>query len=212
MRKTFTVTALTATLLLAACGTEDDTTNEEILTEELQVTPAADETNAAPQTDTEVEQMTTFTPKQGTIQSIEQLDGATQLSFKEGDDEFTFWLADDTPIVDDFGNTVTLTEGMTVSGYMYTNGAMVMIYPPRYTPAIVVATTADKGLYDVAAYDETLTNDTNTLKLNIDESVVIEGVEEVVAGNYAVFYGPATRSIPAQTTPTKVIAIPDMRQ
>lgn len=208
MKKTFYMTTLAASLLLAACGTETSDTDK---TSGSATPPTEEVENVTPPTEEMEEQnVAKFTQKQAVIQSIEQLDDATQLHFEDDNGEpYTFWLSADTPIIDNVGNDVTLEEGMTVSGYFYTNGPMVMIYPPRYTAAMIVVQTEKMGNVDVAAYNDELINDTNSLKLTIDDTVQLVGTEEVVAGDYAVFYDMSTRSIPAQTTPKKIIAIVD---
>ena len=188
MRNMFMMTTVAA-LLLAGCSTTKDLTA---------ATVAAEETNDQT-THVEDEAMATFTAQQGTITSLHQtVDGLFAEATFDGN-PITFLVFDDTPIVTNTGEDTTLQVGMTITGYVYSNSPMVMIYPPRYTPVLVVVETEEMGLYDVATFNDALINETNTLRLNSEDTLT--------AGDYAVFYTVSTRSIPAQTTPHRIIAL-----
>ncbi|OCS94672.1 hypothetical protein [Caryophanon latum] len=188
--RTFFTTAALATALLASCNT---TKPESITT--------ANDTTETTAIETEEQTMPTFIAQQGTITSLNQTDDGLFVEATLNDEPLTFLLFDDTPIVNNKGEDVTLQEGMNVQGYVYANSPMVMIYPPRYTPAIIVVETGDVGMYSVASFNDDHVNDTNMLQVTTDEPMP--------AGNYAVFYTTSTRSIPAQATPHRIIALPN---
>lgn len=187
MRHVFIVAA--ALLLVTACSDEATQTTE--TTEEA----AASHTT----TQTEEEMMTTFTKQQGTITEVTQTEDGLFAEATVDGNPITFFIGTHTPVVTDTGEDTQLDVGMTVYGYVYSNSPMVMIYPPRYTPVIVVVETEARGFYDVASFNDELVNETNTLRIKSEKAMA--------AGDYAVFYTMTTRSIPAQTTPHRIIAL-----
>lgn len=189
--RAFLLTAAAASLLLVGCGSEAQTTN---------ATAAPDMAELPVDTSEQLEEetMTTFTAQQGIIQAINKTEDGTFVELTHNDEPLTFFMSSDTIVVNDQGDDITLEVGMNVSGFMYTNSAMVLIYPPRYSPLLVIAATDDAGQYNVSAFNDELVNEDHTLRLQAD----------VAAGNYAVFYTMSTRSIPAMTTPHRIISLP----
>lgn len=93
-----------------------------------------------------------------------------------------------------------------------------MIFPPQYTASVIIINDEETvGSVDVNTYnvvDETLVNVSNTLALNIsDDTVVVDTDDKEVSADeldnkdLMVFYTVSTRSIPAQTTPEKVVVL-----
>ena len=89
-----------------------------------------------------------------------------------------------------------------------------MIYPPQYSPDVVIVETSSEHSAVVGQFDENLVDEQLSLKLNISSDTTIEnetGKKIATAdfkGGYAViFYSATTKSIPAQTTPSKVIVL-----
>ena len=109
----------------------------------------------------------------------------------------------------------SLKEGLLIDAYYDKHKPMLMIYPPRITPEIVIVNDKEKpGNVKVGLFDENLVSLDNDLKLNIGEKTVIlnekgENIsaEELKGKELIVFYTVSTKSIPAQTTPTKIIAL-----
>lgn len=97
-----------------------------------------------------------------------------------------------------------------VTGYYDGNAPAILIYPPQYPALIVVKYNPNENV-KVAYFNNQLVSNDGQLKLNIAPTTLImlrNG--QPFTGNPAhrnliVFYGPSTRSIPAQTTPTKII-------
>lgn len=134
-------------------------------------------------------------------------------------DKLVAHLSEDVIILDeetmDFISKEDLKEGMEVSIYYEKDTIMLMSYPPQLSPAVVIVRSDEVDLnIKIDKFDETLTSDDNSLKLNIDEDVVLVDLEgetlekeDLANKDLIVFYTVSTRSIPAQTTPKKVIAI-----
>jgi hypothetical protein len=108
-----------------------------------------------------------------------------------------------------------LKEGSRATGYFRNNLPMALIYPPRYN-ALLLAVDIPQGQFiKVAQFDDELISDDNTLKLNIGEKTAIvlfdgeNAPEDLELGGLrlAVFYKASTRSIPAITTPERIIVL-----
>ena len=115
----------------------------------------------------------------------------------------------------DFISKEDLKEGMEVSIYYTKDTIMLMSYPPQLSPDLLIVRSDDVDLnIKIDKFDEDLISDDNSLKLNISEDVELINLEgekieqeDLVNKDLVVFYTISTRSIPAQTTPKKVIAI-----
>lgn len=140
------------------------------------------------------------------------------------DDErnpFYLVVSKNTLIFDNTGKVVTLNEGDRVTAYVDSNKPMLMIYPPQYSPDVVIVETSAEHSAVVGRFDENLVDAQLSLKLNISNDTTIENeAGEKIAtadfkGGYAViFYSMTTKSIPAQTTPSKIIVLdaPEVKQ
>ena len=97
-----------------------------------------------------------------------------------------------------------------ITGYYDENAPAILIYPPQY-PALIVVKYNQNQHVKVDYFNNQLLSSDGQLKLNIapySQTLLKNG--QPFTGNPAnrnliVFYGPSTRSIPAQTTPTKII-------
>jgi len=101
---------------------------------------------------------------------------------------------------------------MDFTAYVDGNKPMILIYPPQYSPELVIVQTDEIGFAEVAQFDENFANE--SLKLNISDETVIENLsgtaveaKDIVGVDVAVFYKFTTFSIPAQTTPSKIIVL-----
>lgn len=178
----------------------------------------ADETQNPVVTSQTEEQAPTFVQVAGKISSSETLTNGL-IRFYNDDEEnpFSFTLKDSTLVFDKKGNEVELKEGDVVTLYMPSNQPMIMIYPPQYSPAVViVGEDAEPNFVKVTQFDENFLSEDQQLKLNIGEDTVIvnsDGEEvdkaEVYKQRAIVFYNMTTRSIPAQTTPSKIVVFTD---
>lgn len=109
----------------------------------------------------------------------------------------------------------TFKKGQKVAAYYGKNKPMLAIYPPQISPELVIVHDAEKfGNVKVSKFDNKLVSLDNDLKLNIGkETIIINGKGEkldqkdITGKELVVFYTVSTRSIPAQTTPSKIVAI-----
>lgn len=106
-----------------------------------------------------------------------------------------------------------LVKGLTITAYYDKNKPMLMIYPPRITPEIIVVNGKNMGQVKVSKFNDQYVSLDNELKLNIsDETILLNKQgdkikkEKLQGKELIVFYDISTRSIPAQTTPKKIIA------
>lgn len=122
------------------------------------------------------------------------------------------------------GDTYKITEGrltldmvgLSFIGFYDARLPVPMIYPPQYT-AVAIAVDLPAGQsVKVDRFDEDLISFDNTLKLNIADTteIVFEDgmefpgdLEILVNRKLIVVYDISTRSIPAQTTPLKVVIL-----
>ncbi|MGE7021697.1 stalk domain-containing protein [Solibacillus cecembensis] len=159
-----------------------------------------------------------FTNVKGAISSVEKLaNGTTQFSVTDENNPFHFTTDKNTIVLDKKGNKVELKKGDKVSMYMHANQPMLLIFPPQYSPAVVIVED-EKSPTNVVVTDfnEEFINKENDLKLNISDKTVIVnakgekvGKEALLENHHAiVFYGATTRSIPAQTSPDKIVVFP----
>lgn len=109
----------------------------------------------------------------------------------------------------------TLSVGMLCTFWYRTDAPVPLIYPPQYN-AVVVAEEQNRRMIDVSFYNTSLINEDQTLQLNLDGTVDLRTTNnQYFQGNPAnhnlvVMYETSTRSIPAQTTPEKVVVLCDM--
>ena len=119
-----------------------------------------------------------------------------------------FLVSPDTYFVDH----AMMKLGDIVTGFYDASVAVPMIFPPQYR-AIVMARDTQYQNVKVDYFNKQLVNSDNTLKLNIGPwtQVVLENGQAFARnpGNrdLIVVYGISTMSIPAQTTPYKIIVM-----
>lgn len=105
-----------------------------------------------------------------------------------------------------------ISVGSKITGFYNANAPMIMIYPPQYSTEVIVVEREDRNV-KVDLFDKDYVSSDNFLKLNISEdTVVVSENGEAFSGELTdrklvVVYGPSTRSIPAQTTPEKIVVL-----
>lgn len=106
----------------------------------------------------------------------------------------------------------TLSMGMVCTFWYAMDAPVPLIYPPQYN-AVVAAREKNGRMVSVGYFDSSLVNEDQTLQLNLDGSVDVRTTNnQYFQGNpgkhdLVVTYGSSTRSIPAQTTPFKVVVL-----
>ena len=102
--------------------------------------------------------------------------------------------------------------GDSVTGYYDGNAPTLLIYPPQYQ-ALIIAKNIQSRNVKVDFFNSQLISSDSTLKLNIAPSthVMLTNYQPFnripLNKNLIVIYGPTTKSIPAQTTPYKIIVL-----
>ncbi|MCR6544251.1 hypothetical protein [Dehalobacterium formicoaceticum] len=113
-----------------------------------------------------------------------------------------------------FVNHVMMGIGDWVIGFYDLDAPVPAIYPPQYR-ALVMAKLRPGLSIKVDYFNSELVSSDGTLKLNIGPwtRIILENgqifTESPANHTLIVLYGPVTRSIPAQTTPYKIIVLCD---
>lgn len=162
-----------------------------------------------------------YTSFTGTVKSIEEnTDGMIRVYLEDKDNSPAYFiLTKDTYYVDD----VKIQEGKEITGYYESGKPMILIYPPQYSIDIVAAAPTDNFM-KADKFDANLLSSDKQLKLNISTDTEIiwenntqiywfkaptaEELQTVLTNRkMIVFYDFTTKSIPAQTTPNKIIIL-----
>lgn len=111
-----------------------------------------------------------------------------------------------------FVDHVMLRVGDKVTGFYDANAPVPLIFPPQFQ-AIVMARDTRYENVKVDYFDSQLLSSDNKLRLNLSPytHIVLENGQAFSRSpanrNLIVIYGPTTKSIPAQTTPYKIIVM-----
>ncbi len=150
----------------------------------------------------------------GTITTVEErdyLENGKFISLEAQDGSPANFVVSQNTFVE---SSVSLQPGETITGFYDATRPMIMIYPPQYTIEVITRGEIQEGENVFVGYfDNNLISFENFLQISLgDETVVIDAKEQPFTNSLAykkllVYYGPATRSIPAQTVPVKVIVL-----
>lgn len=152
----------------------------------------------------------TFEKAEGVIQEINRGDDccSMELSLVSGEDIVNIVVSGDTQVMDH----VRLRTGMRIAAFYDTDLPTPAVYPPRYRAELLaVLRRGQQVLLDY--FDDALTSADGSLKLNIGPMtniVTANGQPYVCSPENAellVYYTTATLSMPAQTTPQKIIVM-----
>lgn len=162
-------------------------------------------------------QLPTFYAVEGIIVSIEPFArgfGATDcqmfVAVEDNDGNTVNFVVSPTTYVADF---VTLREGMQATFYYRTDAPVPLIYPPQYTAVVVIPMQRNGQFVMVGYFNSALINEEQTLQINLNNRVqMLTTNNQRFLGNPAnhslvVFYETSTRSIPAQTTPERIVVL-----
>ena len=111
-----------------------------------------------------------------------------------------------------FVDHVMVSPGDMVTGFYDANAPTPMIFPPQFTAIVMARNTQYKNV-KVDYFNSQLVSSDNNLKLNISPytRLVLENGQAFTGNpanrNLIVVYGATTKSIPAQTTPYKIIVM-----
>lgn len=111
-----------------------------------------------------------------------------------------------------FVNDKEIEEGLSITGYYDATRPMIMIYPPQYAVDAVVVGDIEESI-KVDLFDGNLVSKDNQLKIKVDKNTEVisqDGTKfqgELKNKNLLVIYDIATKSIPAQAKPIKVVVL-----
>jgi len=155
-----------------------------------------------------------FIKTTGTVESIEKRGDVNYYSIKDGEKINVLAVTEDTSLFDNTGKKAEIKKGDKVAAYTYANKPAILIYPPQYSPEVVIVETEAMGTAAVGSFDKNLLDESLSLKLNISEEtelMSISGKEvnstDLAGKDLLVFYTFTTKSIPAQTSPRKVVLL-----
>ena len=128
-------------------------------------------------------------------------------------------ITDDTLVYDNLGNKKALsdlTDGTKITVFTGSYEPTPLILPVQYTANVIIINGDQEGNVNADTYlvdEEGYTNAANTLNIaTADDTKIVDKNEKEYKGDLdkndlIVFYGVSTKSIPAQTTPTKVVVL-----
>jgi hypothetical protein len=229
MKKTLIAMLLIMAVLAAGCG--NSTTSTTATEEPAASVEPTDEVTESPDVDEEVtEFIPSYIVNQVTVIDVSEEMLQTTLDAENAEDQnnlINYILSTDTLVYDVTGNKLDISAvqaGSLISVYTNSSAPAALVLPTEYqADIIIVENTEDEAAGFTCAdtfvmRDEMLTGMGNTLALNIategDESTVIVDTDddnaidiELENMDILVFYENSTRSVPAQTTPTKIVVL-----
>jgi len=165
---------------------------------------------------------TNFVKASGVITNVEEKEDMVTLTVETAGKEpqLTFYNVTNEAMVYNSGSTkkmekTAFLKGQQIDAYYDKDKPMIMIYPPQISPELVIVHDAKTfGSVKVGKFDEELRSLDNELDLKVDSKTILENTDgekverqDLSGKELIVFYTMATKSIPAQTTPTKIVAI-----
>lgn len=166
------------------------------------------------------ENATNYMKFTGVIQEVEKDGKETRLTLENDKGLIMILRINDNTLKFNSGTTKRLNlenlkKGLTLEAYYDKNKPMILIYPATVTPEIVILKDEKvHGEVKIAKFDKKFSSLDNELKLTITKDTILlnqqgKKINEIDLHDkeLAIFYSATTKSIPAQTTPTKIIAL-----
>lgn len=157
----------------------------------------------------------------GTVEDIVKTDDLiTKVYLKNEDGTEAYFILNENTY---YADGVKIEKGLEITGYYESGRPMLMIYPPQYSVDIITPV-YEEGFVKADKFDSNLLSKDKQLKLNISEETeivwenntqiywfakpTIEDLETVLGNRQMiVYYDFMTKSLPAQTTPNKIIVL-----
>lgn len=168
--------------------------------------------------DTEVSETTDFVKYSGVIKDIEKNKEKWTLTIEAENGEPTIVFVNPHSFIfhnnGEKFNYTQLEKGSTVEAFIDKNKPMILIYPAQVTPDfLIVKDEKSIAQVKVSKFDDSFLSLDGQLKLNISEETILtnqlgESIEQedLKRKDLVVFYSFTTRSLPPQTSPTRIIA------
>ena len=152
----------------------------------------------------------------GTITEVRE-DAVLVNEAGEKENAMVFGIAGNTLLLDesrrDSLDADELEVGQEITAYYRADAPMALSYPAFMNPDVLIRRSPeDLGFIHVAAFDNTLTSSDGRLKIVLGAGMTLldrngKPVTSLTNKSLVVFYANSTRSIPAQTTPEKIIVL-----
>ncbi|MFJ7827341.1 stalk domain-containing protein [Psychrobacillus sp. NPDC096623] len=174
---------------------------------------------------------TNFVKASGVITDVETKKDTVTLTVEtiSNEPQITFFNVTEESLVFNSGSTKKMEKsafqkGQQIEAYYDKNKPMILIYPAQISPELVIVHDEKKfGSVKVGKFDEELRSLDNELNLKVNNNTILENtagekieLQDLSGKELIVFYTMATKSIPAQTIPTKVVALnyisPELKQ
>ena len=152
-----------------------------------------------------------FIPVTGVISNISNMTNdccSSMISIRNSDGITNFVLSPSTYVVQE----TPLRIGMRITAFYDASLPVPLIFPPQYQAVFITRTQPNETVY-AGFFNSNLVSEDNSLRLNINRTTdVITSNGQRFTCNLGgrlllVYYTTSTRSIPAQTTPRRVIVI-----
>lgn len=151
----------------------------------------------------------TYTPVTGTIQNITSMSGSCcdqLMTLATTTGIVTFVISQETYIV----NNLQLRRGMRATAFYNGNLPVPLIYPPRFRAEIITILTRNETAV-IQYFDQNLLAADGSLQLNLGPSTTVTTFNgqrfscDPGGRLLLVYYSTATRSLPPQTTPHRIL-------
>lgn len=150
----------------------------------------------------------------GTIHEISKQEHGYYATVYSKEDPFDVYFHDETVILDNTGKEIELKEGMTFKGYVDGSKPRIAIYPPRYSPDVIIVQSDELGTVKLDKFDEKYLNEDQDLIIHFGKDTVLTDLagkeitkEEIINQNVLIFYDVVLESYPAQVYPSKIILL-----
>lgn len=160
-------------------------------------------------------QQDNFIKVTGEIDSIkEETNGNYFATVKTGEEEFGFYYNENTLILNNAGEKVELSEEIEITAFVDARKSMIMIYPPRYSPDVVIVQTENPGTVQLERFNDQLLNEKGDLVIRVTDETEIHDLlgktlskEAIVEKDVLIFYELLLESYPAQAAPYKILVL-----
>ncbi|MBE1555359.1 stalk domain-containing protein [Sporosarcina limicola] len=166
------------------------------------------------------EEATNYMRFSGKITETESGDNEIRLTVENEDKMLMILRINDESQLYNSGTAKSLTKsdlkkGATIEAFYDKNKPMILIYPPTLTPELVIVKDESvSGEVKVGKFDKNFLSLDGKLKLNIGKDTMLLNQQgkaiketELHGEELIVFYAVTTRSLPPQTTPSKIITL-----
>src|SRR5690606_10319656 len=150
----------------------------------------------------------------GTISKITESQNGQFATVDSEENPFGFYFDDQTIILDNTGKEIELKEGMKFKAYVDSSKPTILIYPPQYSPDVIIVETEELGSVQLDVFDENYLNKGKDLYIRFGEEselINLSGTEitkeAIIDQEVLIFIDVVLESYPAQAYPSKVILL-----